>query len=179
MKETSLCNNDVCNILQNASSYRNSWRGHSGITGEYVYSDHVRILKDELTHFQQYVKDVYENIQLIRPVEIKYKNSKFINTIELLVGSNSMFKKDTLIGEALDEDKLYIRMLDTNEVFELPPLVLLKNTPPTVKNACYFYNRVDGGNSKYISYHFEGQSDDYEHGETAYSLIKRVLGSNE
>lgn len=31
-----ICNNDICNVLQGACDNRNSWKGHSGITGEAI-----------------------------------------------------------------------------------------------------------------------------------------------
>ncbi|WP_295094510.1 hypothetical protein [Ruminococcus sp.] len=172
-----LCNNDICNILQGASDNRNSWRGHSGITGESIYADHVRILEDDLNRFQDRIQDTYEKIQLIRPLSLKHKDGEFINTVEVLTGSNPIFKKCEFVGEALDESKLYIRMLDTNKVFEIPPFLLMKNSPADIKNACYFYSRLEGANTKYISYHFEGQPEDIEQGDLAYSVIRDVLNN--
>ena len=173
-----LCSNDVCNILQGACDNRNSWRGHSGITSDAIYTDHVRILENDLRRFQEKIQDTYEKLQLIRPLSLKHRDGVFINTVEVLEGSNPIFKKCDIIGNALDENKLYIRMVDTNRLFELPPFLVMKKTPSEVKNACYFYSRIEGNNTKYVSYHFEGNPEDIEEGSAAYTAIKKVLGSN-
>lgn len=136
------------------------------------------MLEDDLHRFQDKIQDVYEKMQLIRPLSLKHKDGLFTNIVEVLTGSNSIFKKCEIVGEALDESKLYIRMLDTNRVFEIPPFLLLKNSPTDVKNACYFYNRLEGTNTRYVSYHFEGQPEDIEQGSLAYSVIKNVLSNN-
>ena len=171
-----LCNNEICKILQTAADNRNSWRGHSGITSEKIYGEHVRVLEKDLYEFQSKMREAYENIQLVRPVYLKRKDGIFINTVEILTGSNAIFKKGEIKGDmALEEGKLYIRMLDSDGVFELPPFLVMKNSPIDAKNACYFYSRLEGNNTKYISYHYEGQPEDIEIGKDAYGVIKSVL----
>lgn len=172
-----LCSKDVCNILFQMVDYRNRWKGHVGVTSELEYQEHVRILKGKTDKFQRYVNDLYEKIRLIRPIELKKKHGQFINTVEILTGSNPIFKKDIIIeDEGLDQEKLYIQALDTKEVFEIPPFFVFSNDPSDAKNACYFYSRLEnGGNTKYISYHFENKSKDIEAGITAYTIIKDIL----
>ena len=172
----SLINKDICKILQDACNNRNSWRGHSGYTGREIYEDHVRILESYLNDFQNKIQDTYNNLQLIRPISLKRKNDEFINTVEILTGSNPIFKTCKFKGESLNEGELYIRMLDTDKVFKLPELLMMKNSPANVQNACYFYNRVEGDKTRYISYHFEDKPEEFEPGSTAYEKIKDFLG---
>lgn len=115
---------------------------------------------------------------MIRPLSLKHRQGTFINKVEVLTGSNSIFKKDEVIGDALDEEKLYIQVIDTGETLEVPPFFVLKNSPAEAKNACYFYSRIEGSNSRYVSYHFEGKPEDIEEGETAFGIIKAVLERN-
>ena len=166
---------DVYSILQRTCDYRNAWKGHSGITSEAIYTEHVRVLEGELFKLQERLKDLYEKICLVRPLSLKRRQGKFINKVEVLTGSNSIFKKDEISGDALDEDKLYIQVKDTGVTFEIPPFFVLKNSPADVKNACYFYSRLEGSNSRYVSYHFEGKPENIEEGEAAFDIIKAVL----
>ena len=173
---TLICNKNVCNILENASKYRNSWKGHSGLTSDALYKEHADILDSMLHKLQESIKDLYERIRLIRPISLSFSNGVFSNKVEVLTGSNSIFVKDTIKALIpLDNSKLYIQMLDTGEMLELPPYFILKNSPADVKNACYFYSRVEKGSTRYVSYHYDGKPEDIEMGETAYNHIKKLL----
>ena len=170
-----ICNKDVCNLLQNACDYRNSWKGHSGITSDAIYEEHVRALDILLRKLQQKVGDVYEKIQLVRSIGLEYKSETFINKVEVLTGSDSTFKRQEIVGEAMEKDQLFIHILDTGEFIQLPPYFILRNSPASAKNACYFYNRIEGDNTRYVSYHFEGQPEDIEKGVEAFNVIKSLL----
>ena len=171
-----LCNKNVCNLLDSASNYRNVWKGHSGITSEEIYRDHAATLGDMLSKLQESIKDVYERVRLIRPLSLSYSGGLFSNRVEVLTGSNPIFPKDTIEAVTpLDENKLYLQILDTGEMLELPPYFILKNSPADVKNACYFYSRVEKGNTKYVSYHYDGRPEDLENGVTAYNHIRQLL----
>ena len=173
---TLICLKDVYSLLQRTCEYRNSWKGHSGITSEATYTDHVRVLKGELFQLQARIKDLYDRICLVRPISLRRQHGMFNNRVEILTGSNANFKKTDIIGDALDEEKLYIQVVDTGKTFEVPPFFVLKSSPASAKNACYFYSRVEGTNSRYVSYHFEGKPEDIEEGEAAFETIKAVLG---
>ena len=174
-----LCSKDACNVLEKASQYRNVWKGHSGITSEVLYEEHVGILDGLLRDLQKYIKDLYERIRLIRPVSLEYSNGIFSNKAEILTGSNPIFRKEKLdLIYPLDRDKLYVQIIDTGEVLELPPYFILKNSPAEVKNACYFYNRLEKESSKYVSYHYDGKPEDFEDGKTAFLCIKELLSDN-
>ena len=75
---------EIYAILKRTCDYRNSWRGHSGITSEAIYADHVRVLEGELLKLQKILKDLYEKIRLIRPLSLKHQHGEFINTVEVL-----------------------------------------------------------------------------------------------
>ena len=171
-----LCNRNACNILDTACKYRNSWKGHSGITSDALYKEHADILDSMLYKFQDSIKDLYERVRLIRPISLSFSNGIFINKVEVLTGSNAIFGKDTIESlSPLDDTKLYIQLLDTGEMLELPPYFILKNSPADVKNACYFYSRVEKGSTRYVSYHYDGKPEDIETGEVAYNHIKHLL----
>ena len=170
-----MTNADAYSVLFRASNNRNSWKGHSGISGESTYRDHVNELEAELNKLRAGIGDMYEKIRLVRQVKLDKVQGEFISRVEMLTGSNPIFKKDEIIGEALDRDALYIQVLDTGETIELPPFIVMKSSPAEVKNACYFYSRVEGSNSRYVSYHFEGQPENIEEGERAFDVIKALL----
>ena len=171
-----ISNKAVCSILQKASEKRNVWKGHGGITSEDIYIDHVSELDSLMRKLQENVKDLYERIRLIRPLTLAYNSGKFTNKVEVLIGSNAIFNKDEIETiYPLDNAKLYLQVMDTGEMIELPPFFILKNSPAEAKNACYFYSRIEDGNTKYVSYHYEGRPEDLENGELAYDSLKNIL----
>ncbi|MBQ9873163.1 MAG: hypothetical protein IJM30_01760 [Thermoguttaceae bacterium] len=172
-----ISNKDVCSILQRTCEKRNKWKGHSGITSEEIYADHVRELGLDLSNLQKQLKDLYERIRLIRPIRLNCRRGEFINTVEPLTGSNPHFKKDEVVGEALDEDKLYFQVIDTGKTFEAPPFFVLKRSPIEVKNACFFFSRVEGDESLYVSYHFPNIPEYFEMGQPAFDTLKSILGN--
>ena len=174
-----VCNKDVCSILQTACSYRNSWKGHSGITSDAVYEEHVQILDMLLRKLQQKIGDVFEHIQLVRSISLEYKKGEFINKVEVLTGSDSTFKKREIIGEAMEGDQLFIHILDTGEFIQLPPYFILRSSPKSAKNAVYFYNRIEGDNTRYVSYHYEGQPENIEEGTEAFNVLKSLLDNDD
>lgn len=171
-----LCSREVCNILDTTSNHRNSWKGHSGIGNETIYKERADILESMLYKLQENIKDLYERVRLIKPISLSYTNGVFINKVEVLTGSNPIFVKDTMESHSpLDDSKLYLQMIDTGEMLLLPPYFILKNAPSDAKNACYFYNRVEKGSTRYVSYHYDGRPEDIETGETAYNHIKELF----
>lgn len=171
-----LCNRNACNILDNAAKNRNSWKGHSGITSDALYMEHVEILDSQLRKLQESIKDLYERVRLIRPLTLSFSNGVFSNKVEVLTGSNPIFTKETIESVTpLDNSKLYLQMIDTGEVLELPPYFILKNSPADAKNACYFYSRVESGSTRYVSYHYDGRPEDMESGVAAFDSIKALL----
>lgn len=173
-----LCNKNICNILESASKYRNNWKGHSGISSEAIYKEHADILESMLHKLQENIKDLYERIRLVKPISLSFTNGVFSNKVEVLTGSNSIFKKDTIEGlYPLDNSKLYLQIIDTGEMMALPPYFILKNSPSNIKNACYFYSRVEKESTKYISYHYDGKPEDIEAGTIAYNHIKELLSN--
>ena len=171
-----LCLKDVYSILQKTCDYRNSWKGHSGISSEEIYEDHVRVLHDELLNMQERLKDLYEKVRLVRPVNTKLSQGIFTNKVEILTGPNAYFKTAEIVGDMpLDTEMLYMQVLDTGATIELPPLFVMKQSPKDEKNACYFYNRIEGKNSRYVSYHFESKPENVFKGEQAFEAIKSVL----
>lgn len=173
-----LCNKNVCNILDNACKYRNTWKGHSGITSDALYKEHVDILDSQLHKLQESIKDLYDRIRLIRPISLSFSNGMFSNKVEVLTGSNPIFTKDTIESLVpLDNSKLYLQIIDTSETIELPPYFILKNSPADAKNACYFYSRVESGSTRYVSYHYDGRPEDMEAGVVAFNHIKELLSN--
>jgi hypothetical protein len=154
-----LCSNKLFNLLSDANRYRNKWHGHSAAYSEIDIRNQVSTLENLLTEARTILYDTFDEFRLIRAHSLKrVSTSKYVNKVELLVGSNSEFLKSELtLSEALVEKHLYIYVAETEMMIELIPLVQMRVPSEPVENACYFYSRVDGKSTRYVSYHYEGK----------------------
>ncbi|MFX0037560.1 MAG: hypothetical protein ACFE9I_18215 [Candidatus Hermodarchaeota archaeon] len=59
----------------------------------------------------------------------------------------------------MEKDMLYILPEGEMKPIKLIPLVRLMESPRTEQIACYFYNRLEKNSSRWISYHFEIESE--------------------
>jgi hypothetical protein len=59
----------------------------------------------------------------------------------------------------MDTRKLYFLPIDQLRPLELLPFFRLMTGPITKQEACYFYSRFNGGNVRWVSYHFEGENE--------------------
>jgi hypothetical protein len=60
----------------------------------------------------------------------------------------------------LDEERLYLCHKESSEALKLLPLVQVRPSPRSAKNACYFFSRVErDGGARCISYHFIDEPD--------------------
>ena len=58
----------------------------------------------------------------------------------------------------------------------LSPLLSLQQAPASVEDACYFYDRVEGQQVRWVSYHFEGQHVTVRADPDVLSLIAELNG---
>lgn len=171
-----LCNRDINKILYNASDKRNKWKGHTGISSEQVCKNHVLELEQYLNQLRYLVRDAFEEMELIRATSCINTKSGAENSIEILVGSNALFFKETYVTSTpLVSDVLYLKMKDTQRVIELLPLIVFKSSPSSEKNACYFYSRNEDNNTLYVSYHYEQQPEESEPGHEALEALTRII----
>lgn len=172
-----LCNKDLYVVLGEANRLRNIWEGHGGAYSNEHYRDHVETLHGILLKIRNILNDVFDEFQLVRGSKLSKKSGIFINTAELLIGSNNLFKSKSIESGtiALDEGKLYIHTREDNTVIELIPLLVMGSTPSSIKNACYFYSRTAGKATEYISYHYEENPETEVPGNSVLSELMNIM----
>lgn len=170
------CNKKILDVLEKVQHYRNLWKGHGSIRTVETDEEHVRKLHNVLMILQNNMQDLFERVRLVRCVNIKYSNRKFTHTIELLCGSNPLFKKISYTAEEpLDDQKLFLLMGSDDSAIELLPWIKFGNAPSEDKSACYFYNRIDNGKTRYVSYHFAGKPENIEDSCSAFDEFEKLL----
>jgi hypothetical protein len=71
------------------------------------------------------------------------------------MGSNSEFLKESRATATLmDVEHIYISNKGSGRALKLLPLIRVGSSPPSTKNACYFFSRLESGGARFVSYHF-------------------------
>lgn len=164
-----LCNKELYVILNRAKEYRNKWDAHAGLYKNAVYQEHSSILQGELLKVRGILNDVFEDVELVRVHEMKRVSDVYSNTVDLLTGSNNVFKKNVIksIFEGLNSDSLYVHFKESNNLIELLPIICMESN----KSECHFYSRTSKNSTEYISYNPEN---DHEKVVPSKELLNRI-----
>jgi hypothetical protein len=143
-------------IFATTNKLRNDWRGHGGIVGQDEAKLRNEQLLRELQKLREVFADTWRQTRLLHALHCRPLRGVFENEVEVLKGSNSEFLKETVqMGTWLDVERLYLCNVANHQALKLLPLVQVGPTPRSVKNACYFFSRLErDGSARFISYHF-------------------------
>jgi len=147
-------------VLNNVLIYRNNWKGHGGIEASSASEERLVLLQTQLTKIRSILGNCFDNNMLIQPLTNEYSSGVYIYTVQSLMGAYTIFKKiviNTTIP--LDINKLYWVNHEHLQPLDLIPIVRFMSSPTDEENACYFYNRFEKDSIRWISYHFERQSE--------------------
>ena len=145
----------MTDIFSITNKYRNDWSGHGGIVGPAVASERHQKLITELQKLREVFADTWSGIQLIQSIQCRPKQGIFENEVIVLVGSNTVFLKEKRkLKIWLDVEQLYISQNDSGKALKLLPLIQFGQDNKTFNNSCYFFNRLENGGARFISYHF-------------------------
>jgi len=147
-------------ILDTTNKMRNDWKGHGGVINRKEAKNRNEKLQYELYKLQEVFADLWEDVYLIMPLNVKPRKGSFDNEIAILMGSNSIFNQDTWnMASWLDIEKLYLHKKGHSKPLELLPFIKMESSPESEKNACYFFNRYEKDGVKYVSYHYTEKSE--------------------
>jgi hypothetical protein len=157
-----LSNKKLFNELDEINKHRNEWKGHGGAANSKEYKRRLTLLESSLAKVRQVIRERWETALLLLPGTAKYSGGIFDYQVKALVGTRTPFKKimvKTLI--AMEDEKLYLLHANQQRPLELLPFIRLIGSPETEPNACYFYNRQDKDQVRWVSYHFDSNPEIY------------------
>ncbi|WP_304840195.1 hypothetical protein [Methanocalculus sp.] len=163
-------------LFDEVADLRNDWKGHGGIVGERGYEQRLTILEAHLSRCREIMREHFEDVTLIRPGAGEYRDGIFSYQVHSLTGTHPRFvviKIRSLIP--LDTETLYLYPRQSGEPLRLLPFFRLILHPETGEPAWYFYNRIVGRSVRWISYHYESESEFDEDDEEVYAVM-RLLG---
>lgn len=149
---------ELASILSDTNKMRNDWSGHGGVIGQEEAKLRNEQLLGKVQKLREVMADTWIETQLIQSLHCVMRNGVFENEVAVLMSSNSEFLKESrTMSTCLDVELLYLSKKDSTRALQLLPLVQIGPSPQSANNACYFYNRVDKENLRFVSYHFIDQ----------------------
>lgn len=155
-----LCSSELPAVLQAANGHRNRWRGHGGASGEAEARSRLQTLSDLLAKSRSAMASVWNEWQLVQPLEMKKLQGVYHVTASRIMGPTTPFEKCELkLSEDPESGGLGLVGDQESSCLELLPFVRVMASPSTATNACYFFNREEKKGLRFVSYHFEAESE--------------------
>jgi len=150
----------VIGLMQNANAKRNDWIGHTGIVGEEQAKQRLAVLEGYLTELRSTLGDAWSHLNLIIPRGMKQQQGVFHISADCVMGVKTPFVSATFkLDHSVEDGRLHLIGQEERSALQLLPFVRIMPSPSTAQNACYYFNRIEAGKSRYVSYHFERDSD--------------------
>jgi len=156
-----ICSKHVRRILQEANEIRNSAIGHVGAMSERGADRIHSELWTQLGALREAMGTVWSSYEMVLPRQSKYSEGLFHYDAFRIMGTRSMpFQTMTLrLIEAMEDGQLYAWNPGNDRALAILPLIKIMPSPTTSQNAAYFYNRREGKEVRFLSYHFETDSE--------------------
>ncbi len=157
-------------LLQKTNPLRNRWSGHGGAVSDGEAATRHEEIAEHLNTFRTRCGPLFLRYQTIEPREPKIlPGPVFQCPVRVVMGSNPQFEHvDVELLSPPVTGGLYLHNPGHNRALELLRLVQVQQAPQPV---CYFYNRQDGNDSHFVSYHYGDRSDSTDESGTVASLI--------
>lgn len=151
-----LCSKEIINILTEVAELRNQWKGHGGISNEAENRQRALTLENYLLELRKIIADGFEDVKIIAPNTGTYEDGLFTFNTKELVGARTPFNEISIVSSiALSKKKLYLYHIGQSKPVELLPFIKYVEH----SNAVYFYSRVESSGVRWVSYHFETESE--------------------
>lgn len=146
-------------VLQDANSVRNH-HAHGGVTSlRDSEIDHTQ-LTDLIQTCRSVMGMTWERFELVQPGECRFVAGLFNYKARRVMGTRTPFTtvaRNTI--EGMEDGALHLLDPDGERALKLLAFIRVMPSPKTEANACYFYNRKQADNQKFVSYHFEADSE--------------------
>ncbi|HDR73774.1 MAG TPA: hypothetical protein ENN85_07680 [Methanoculleus sp.] len=147
-------------VLDEAADLRNLWKGHGGTVGPGEEARRRKALEECLQRGRGIIGDRFEAVQLIAPETSSYHEGIFSYDAQSLTGSRMTFRRVKVATVVpMDARKLYLLSKGQKKPVEILPLLRIMEVPEVPARACYFYNRIEGDQVRWVSYHFAGEAE--------------------
>lgn len=164
-------------ILQQANKIRNDWHGHGGAMSETAAKDVHDILQSLVQQTREVFGRKWQAFELIQPGASIYSQDLFaVNSRRLMGVRCNPFERRTYESEdPLETGALYLFDSVSRRGLKLLPFVTVMPSPEQSADACYVLSRAgDGVNPRWVSYHFEAESQISIHVDGVSEALQRL-----
>lgn len=159
-------NKKLYQVLEQVNNFRNEWKGHSGVFSKKKRKEHLTLLEAQLSEIRSIMQDYWLSALVLKPGSSDYADGVYEYSVKALMGSRSQFKQVSVQTiRPMDKRNLYLLHEGQREPVELLPLIRLLASPEDEDNAVYFYNRAEKSETRWVSYHFEKESERFVDGD--------------
>jgi hypothetical protein len=166
-------------LLQEAGHFRNLWQGHGGAVSSREASDRHLKLKDLLGRVRRAFGTAWDRFEAVIPGPSRFADGRFAYTLRRAVGKAFPFAEtEALLTDPMEDG--YLHFLGTGETRALKvlPFVRFGRSPEAAQSACYFYNRRQKGQIRFVSYHFEDEAELIETDSETERLVADFSGND-
>ena len=152
-----LSNKKLVNIFLSALEIRNTQEAHGSWVDEEEAINMNNKLFKLLELFKNNMGDIWDQKELIRVESSEvFSEQNILHQYSNLMGSHTIFKKKSKnIPQILFKDNLYLISSMNLRPIKLEIFMQIAEAPKKIKNACYFYNKINSkGKPHFISYHY-------------------------
>jgi hypothetical protein len=156
-----LCDKKLLRVLQDANKIRNNNLGHSGAVGEAAAKQVHDELMDLIYQLRSAFGRRWGSYELLQPGAIRYKAGIYYITCKRIMGSRSAPFEEREYESAmpLEADCLYLFDSVCRTGLKLQPFVEVMPSPERQAVACFIFNRVEKDSARWVSYHFDQESE--------------------
>ena len=152
---TMIAAKSTTNVLFEVANLRNL-KAHGGISSADDKLHRLLVLEKYLNDLRKCIADSFEDMRMLAPTTNSYEDGIFTFNARELVGARMPFNEITIKSLIpLDIKKLYI--IHTNQLKPIELIPFIKYVE--VSSAFYFYSRIESTNVRWVSYHFEKESE--------------------
>lgn len=164
-------------VLQTANSIRNG-KAHGGVLGQSGIREAHSQLMDLVQTCRSITGGIWERYELVQPCECRFVGGLFNYKVRIITGTRTPFvTEDRKTVEGMEDGHLHLLDPEGDRALKLLPFVRVMPSPKTEANACYFYNKRVAPNQRFVSYHFEADSqieDSFEDTQIALDSLKPI-----
>ena len=172
---TKLCAPEVSQMLTRAASIRNTYAGHGGAMGKAQATSLDEDLCDLVEELRNLWGRHWNQYELLQIDKMAYSGGQFTFESPRIMGANGQFERvSRATTTPMDSRQLYFLAEGASKGLKLLPLVRVMPSPSEVANACYFYNRSDGDGQRFVSYHFEQESEVCRYFEDTAMVVQQL-----
>jgi hypothetical protein len=149
----------LVSVLQDANNIRNN-HAHGGVaSARDIEMDHSKLTNLLLT-CRSVMGMNWEGYELVQPAECRFVAGMWRYKVRRVMGTRTPFATvDRNTIEGMEDGALHLLDPDGERALKLLAFIRVMPSPKTEANACYFYNRRQDSNQKFVSYHFEADAE--------------------